>query len=124
MLPTGHPLISADQVTMEHLGSEVLLQDPAAVPEWSTTAPTQAALQGSAARKSRTVEEKLELVAGGAGIAILPLSTARFYRRPDVAFCVVTDLAPTAVHIASEASRTSERITAFIDAAQAVAAPH
>jgi DNA-binding transcriptional LysR family regulator len=124
MLPTGHPLISADQVTMEHLGSEVLLQDPAAVPEWSTTAPTQAALQGSAARKSRTVEEKLELVAGGAGIAILPLSTARFYRRPDVTFCAVTDLAPTAVHIASEASRTSERITAFIDAARAAAAPH
>jgi DNA-binding transcriptional LysR family regulator len=123
MLPTGHPLISADQVTMEHLGSEVLLQDPAAVPEWSTAAPTRAALHGSAARKSRTVEEKLELVAGGAGIAILPLSTARFYRRPDVAFCAITDLAPTAVHIAWEASRTSERITAFVDAAQAVAAP-
>ncbi|WP_420367014.1 LysR family transcriptional regulator [Curtobacterium sp. L1-20] len=123
MLPTGHPLISANQVTMKDLGSEVLLQDPAAVPEWSTAQPARAALQGAAARKSRTVEEKLELVAGGAGIAILPLSTAQFYRRPDVTFCTITDLAPTAVHIAWEASRTSERVTAFIDAAQAVAAP-
>jgi DNA-binding transcriptional LysR family regulator len=117
MLPTGHPLISADQVTMEDLGSEVLLQDPAAVPEWHT-----AALESATQRKSRTVEEKLELVAGGAGIAILPLSTARFYRRPDVAFCVITDLAPTAVHIAWEASRFSERITVFVDAAHAIAA--
>ncbi|WP_309779770.1 LysR substrate-binding domain-containing protein [Curtobacterium sp. SORGH_AS_0776] len=123
MLPTGHPLTSDDHVTMEDLGSEVLLQDPAAVPEWSAAQPVRAALQGSAARKSRTVEEKLELVAGGAGIAILPLSTARFYRRPDVTFRAVTDLAPTAVHLAWEASRTSERITAFVDAAQAVATP-
>jgi len=77
----------------------LVLQDPAAVPEWSTATPVRRALEGATQRRSRTVEEKLELVAGGAGIAILPLSTARFYRRPDVAFCVITDLAPNAVHI-------------------------
>ncbi|WP_284733223.1 LysR family transcriptional regulator [Curtobacterium aurantiacum] len=122
MLPTGHPLSGADQVTMEDLSAEVLLQAPAAVPEWSTATPVRRALEGATQRRSRTVEEKLELVAGGAGIAILPLSTARFYRRPDVAFCVITDLAPTAVHIAWEASRFSEHITAFVDAAQSIAA--
>jgi DNA-binding transcriptional LysR family regulator len=123
MLPTGHPLINADQVTMEDLRSEVLLQDPSAVPEWSTTVAAGRALEGSAQLKSRTVEEKLELVAGGVGIAILPLSTARFYRRPDVNFCAITDLAPTAVHIAWEASRSLERITAFVHAALTVSTP-
>lgn len=123
MLPTGHPLIRTEQVTMADLGSEVLLQDPAAVPEWSTGVPSRRALEGPAKRRSRTVEEKLELVAGGAGVVILPMSTARFYRRPDVAFRAVADLAPTAVHIAWEASRASERIAAFVDAARAVAAP-
>lgn len=123
MLPAGHPLVGADQVAMADLRSEALLQDPSAVPEWPTPSPNRAAVQGSAVRRSRTVEEKLELVAGGAGIAILPLSTARFYRRPDVNFHVITDLAPTAVHIAWETSRASERITAFVEAAQAVPAP-
>ncbi|WIB62980.1 LysR substrate-binding domain-containing protein [Curtobacterium sp. MCBD17_040] len=123
MLPSDHPLAGTDQVTMGDLGSEELLQDPAAVPEWSGSAPSRRAGDGSAKRRSRTVEEKLELVAGGAGVAILPLSTARFYRRLDVRFVAVTDLAPTAVHIAWEASRASARIAAFVDAARADVAP-
>ena len=123
MLPTGHPLTDADLVTIGDLSSEVLLQDPAAVPEWSPAAPARRALESPTQRQSRTVEEKLELVAGGAGIAILPLSTALFYRRIDVEFRAVSDLAPTAVHIAWEANRTSEQIKAFVDVAQAVAAP-
>jgi DNA-binding transcriptional LysR family regulator len=56
----------------------------------------------------------LELVAVGQGIAILPLSTARFYRRPDVRFVPVSDLPPTEVHLGWEHGRRSRLIDEFV----------
>ena len=117
MLPTGHELAGALHVDLRDLTSERLLQDPAAVPEWAALA-TEFRRRGPGRPPSRTVEEKLELVAVGRGIAILPLSAARFYRRPDVIFVGVRDLPPTAVHLGWEASRQSSMIRRFREAAQ------
>jgi DNA-binding transcriptional LysR family regulator len=116
MLPAEHELATAPGVLMNDLAAEHLLQDPAAVPEWAAVAAEMRRRRGSARSPSRTVEEKLELVAVGQGIAIFPLSTARFYRRADVRFVSVTDLPPTEVHLAWERGRTSRLIDQFVAA--------
>ena len=70
----------------------------------------------------RGVEEKLEYVAAGHGIIVLPLSATRHYTRPDVVYVPVTDTAPDEVLLAAESSRRSRLITAFAAAAREVAA--
>ncbi len=64
-----------------------------------------------------SVEEKLELVAGEVGIAVIPLSTARFYTRPDVLTVQVEDLSPNVVSLAWLAGRRSRLIDDFTDIA-------
>jgi hypothetical protein len=123
MLPAAHELSTATGVLMNDLATEHLLQDPAAVPEWAAVAAEMRQRRGSGRSPSRTVEEKLELVAVGSGIAILPLSTARFYRRPDVRFVPVTDLPPTEVQLGWEASRRSRLIAAFVETVREVTRP-
>lgn len=118
MLPSDHALAAMTSVVMGDLAREHLLQDPAAVPEWAAIAAEMRRRRGPARPPSRTVEEKLELVAVGRGIAILPLSTARFYRRADVAFVPVSDLPPTEVLLGWEGSRRSHLIDAFIATAR------
>ena len=71
----------------------------------------------------RSVEEKLEKVAGGLGIIVLPLSSTRFYTRPDIVYVPLTDAEPDEVLLAHEASCRSPLVTAFIDAARAVGSP-
>ena len=68
----------------------------------------------------RTVEEKLEHVAAGHGIVVLPLSTAVFYTRPDVTYSHVSDIPPNQVCLAWDATRRSRLIQDYA----AIAADH
>ncbi|HEX3802724.1 MAG TPA: hypothetical protein VHV75_07805 [Solirubrobacteraceae bacterium] len=68
------------------------------------------------------MQEKLEYAASGHGIIVLPLSATRHYTRPDVVYVSLTDAEPDEVLLATEASRRSRLILAFIAAAQAAAA--
>jgi DNA-binding transcriptional LysR family regulator len=52
-------------------------------------------------------------VAAGRGISVLPESTAAYYRRPDVAYARITDIAPTAVGLAWVSARRSPLIAEF-----------
>ncbi|GIF45737.1 DNA-binding transcriptional LysR family regulator [Asanoa ferruginea] len=102
VLSATHPLAARETVSILDLGPLDLLQDPAAVPEWRDSR------SGSRERpRARTVEEKLEMVAGERGVVILPESTARFYTRPDVTHRLVADLPPHQVALAFEAGRNS-----------------
>jgi DNA-binding transcriptional LysR family regulator len=69
----------------------------------------------------RGVEEKLEYVAAGHGIILLPRSATQHYWRPDVVYVPVADAEPDEVLLATEARRRSKLITAFADAACAQA---
>ena len=64
--------------------------------------------------------EKLEHVAAGHGIVLLPLSTAVFYTRPGVAHSHVSDIPPNQVCLAWDATRRSRLIRDFA----AIAADH
>ena len=67
-----------------------------------------------------SVEEKLEMVAMGRGIAIFPLSTAQFYRRPDVTAVTVEDVEPSHVSLVWEAGRKSSLVGEFVQLAHEI----
>ncbi|BCY10322.1 LysR family transcriptional regulator [Actinoplanes sp. L3-i22] len=107
-LPAGHRLAGKESVRIADLAAERLLQDPAAVPEWRDVATVAAAPVPAAA-----VEEKLEHVAAGRGVVVLPLSTAAFYTRPDVTYARVDDIADNQVCVAWVAARRDPLLTEF-----------
>lgn len=103
-LPAGHRLAGKESVLLADLSAEPLLQDPAAVPEWVAAATPVPAL---------AVEEKLEHVAAGRGVVILPLSTATFYTRPDVTHARIDDIPDNEVCLAWLATRRSPLLAEF-----------
>jgi DNA-binding transcriptional LysR family regulator len=113
-LPEGHGLAARPAVVLADLAPLDLLQDPDTVPEWRDLAvelrPTALSLDRAGLPIVTTVEEKLEHVAAGRGVAILPESTAMFYTRPDVVYRHVTDLPPGEVALACEARRSSPHL--------------
>ncbi|MCZ4602329.1 LysR substrate-binding domain-containing protein [Streptomyces sp. Lzd4kr] len=117
MVPIGHRLADRPSVTVKDLAAEHLLQDPNAVPEWRDVALELQSGERPEVPVIHQVEEKLELVAAGAGICVLPLSTANFYTRPDVIPLPVDDLGPNEVALAWVAARRSPLIRDFAEAA-------
>ncbi|MFD5012088.1 LysR family transcriptional regulator [Streptomyces chartreusis] len=117
MVPVGHRLADRRSVTVKDLAAEHLLQDPDAVPEWRDVALELQSGERPEVPVIHQVEEKLELVAAGAGICVLPLSTANFYTRPDVLPLPVDDLGANEVALAWVAARRSPLIRDFAEAA-------
>jgi DNA-binding transcriptional LysR family regulator len=113
VLAADHRLAGKEEVSIGDLADEHLLQDPEAVPEWRDIAAEMRTRSRGATPPARTVEEKLEHVAAGRGIAVLPLSTAMFYTRPDVTRCVISDIGPNHVSLAWDATRRSALIRDF-----------
>ncbi|MEV4049909.1 LysR substrate-binding domain-containing protein [Amycolatopsis sp. NPDC049688] len=117
MVPAGHRLAGKESVPVTELAGEHLLQDPDAVPEWRDIALELRGPGRPEVPPIHSVEEKLELVAAGAGISVLPLSTAAFYTRPDVIGIPVEDIGPNRVALAWLEARRSPLIEAFAAAA-------
>ena len=120
MLPADHRLAGLAEIEIADLADDHLLQDPDAVPEWRDIATELRDRHPRSADPAlRTVEEKLEHVATGRGIVILPASTAAFYRRPDVMQAAVTDIGPNRVCLAWRAGRSDPLISEFAALARA-----
>jgi len=115
VLPAGHRLAAKDVLAVADLADEQLLQDPDAVPEWRDL-PRPAGHRPRPRPRVRTVEEKLEYVASGAGLVVLPESTAAYYTRPDIAQ-VPLDVGPNQVCAAWRAGRDDELVRDFADIA-------
>ncbi|WP_420783148.1 LysR family transcriptional regulator [Streptomyces sp. LPB2020-019-1HS] len=121
VLPADHPLAGKPAVGVVDLADDHLLQDPEAVPEWRDVARELRTGERDDVPPLHSVEEKLELVASGAGICVLPLSTAAFYTRPDVVAVPVDDIGPSRVCLAWIAARRSRLIRDFAEVAPALA---
>ncbi|MDQ1547826.1 MAG: hypothetical protein QOH69_2730 [Actinomycetota bacterium] len=124
VLPSDHPLSECANLTVVDLAEFDLIQDPDAVPEWRDAVaklrPEALATNRVKVPAARTVEEKLEQVAAGRGIVVLPESTARFYTRSDLVLRYVVDLADGEVALAFDAGRTSPELAAIVEIAQAI----
>jgi DNA-binding transcriptional LysR family regulator len=116
VLPSADPLAAKESVRLADLASKRLLQDPATVPEWYAIATPEHRRAGHTAH---TVEEKLELVAARAGFVILPRSTTKFYRRPDVRVLPIEDIGPSRVSLIWDAARQCAARDEFVTAALA-----
>lgn len=126
VLPAEHPLALSAAVSVRDLALLELLQDPDAVPEWRDAAeelrPGGLADRRGDLPKPTTVEEKLEYVAAGVGIAIMPESASDFYTRPDVVYRRITDIAPSESALVYEADRRTPVIDDAIEIAERLAA--
>ena len=124
VLPLDHRLAEALEVTVADLATFDLIQNPDAVPEWRDAVeklrPSALPTDRTRSPAARTVEEKLEQVAAGRGIVVLPESTAMFYTRPDVVRRYVADLAYGEVALAFDARRSSPEMEAIAAIAQLV----
>jgi DNA-binding transcriptional LysR family regulator len=118
LLPAEHRLAGKESVALADLADEHLLQDPNAVPEWRDIATELRTGPREPEPLVRTVEEKLEHVAAGRGVVLLPLSTATFYTRPDVVSVPVRDLGPNHVCLAWDAARRSRLVQEFVAIAE------
>jgi DNA-binding transcriptional LysR family regulator len=93
-LPATHALASRRRLTQADLDGQTILD--------------------AEARRTATVEEKLELIAAGRGIAMLPLSVARYYSRPDVVHRPVTDAVPLEICLAVVEGRHERQLEEFL----------
>ena len=115
VLRTDHRLAGKESVRVADLAGEHVLNNPDAVPEWRDVAVELRDGTTRTRREFRSVEEKLEHVAAGEGIAVIPLSTSEYYTRPDVAHVPVEDLPPNEVCLAWVASRRSRLVFEFAE---------
>jgi len=115
VLPIEHRLAGKDRIDIADLADDHLLQDPDAVPEWRDIA-TELHQPGRRPPLPiyHSVEEKLEHVAAGHGVAVLPLSTATFYTRPDVCHVSVSDIGPSQVSLVWDSARRNPLIQEFV----------
>ncbi|WP_250038451.1 LysR family transcriptional regulator [Paractinoplanes maris] len=108
VLPPGHRLTGKESVGIADLAAERLLQNPDAVPEWRDVATVAAEPV-----PVLSVEEKLENVAAGRGIAVLPLSTATYYTRPNITWSRISDIPDNQVGLAWLAERRDPLLAEF-----------
>jgi DNA-binding transcriptional LysR family regulator len=107
-LPLTHRLADRAELSSADLAGEAHLRylEPVPVPG------------AGVGPRLRSVEEKLEHVASGHGIIVLPRSATAYYTRTDVVYVPVTDAEPDTVYLACEAGRRSKLIGDFLAAAQ------
>ncbi|MEW1953588.1 LysR substrate-binding domain-containing protein [Terrabacter sp. NPDC080008] len=102
-----------EEVDVADLAEEVLVQDPAHVPEWAGVA-TAEALDRSRAMPAMTTRQAISVVAAGSGVLVVPMSVARLHHRKDVVHRPVTGVAPSGVGLAWRVDDDDPRIEDFI----------
>ena len=120
VVASAHRLAGKESIHVADLATDHLLQSPDAVPEWRDVAVEIRNGERRPVPEIHSVEEKLELVAGGQGIAVIPASTANFYTRSGIEAIPVEDLGPNHVAAAWPVGRTTPLIEEFVDAALAL----
>jgi DNA-binding transcriptional LysR family regulator len=102
-LPSGHRLAGRAEVSVLEVGDEPLMWTRRAPREWVDWWAVNPRPDGTSPRWGPTndnVEEMLEQVAAGAAVCFAPESMARYYARPDLAWVMLTDVAPLQVALA------------------------
>jgi DNA-binding transcriptional LysR family regulator len=105
VLGKEHLVTAADEVTTHDLADEQLV-----LPHESGWRPQVEQL----VYPPMSLREAVEVVAGGTGILIVPMSVARLHHRRDVTFRPVTDLPATTVGLAWLVDNDDPRIQDFI----------
>ncbi|MEU8547642.1 LysR family transcriptional regulator [Streptomyces roseoverticillatus] len=103
-LPVTHPLAGRRALTSADLDGQPIL--------------------GGSTRRTSSLEEKFELIASGQGIALVPVSIANSYSRPDLVYLTVTDALPVETCLALPESSCAGPAADFLDVATATLRRH
>ncbi|NMO50035.1 LysR family transcriptional regulator [Actinoplanes sp. TBRC 11911] len=112
-LPTGHRAARMESVGIADLADEVLLQVPKIMPEWLSLP----GKRREAPAIAENIEEKLEHVAAGHGIVVLPQQAAQSYSREELAMVKINGVRPNQVLVAWRTDATSPLIQEVAQAA-------
>jgi DNA-binding transcriptional LysR family regulator len=112
-VPAEHRLAHEESIELDQLAEETMLR--------YDTAPLHTVGHPADFEGVRTMEEKLEAVALGRGVALLPQSAARYYQRTDIVYVPVTDGPPYHVALATPSAGSKRpEVEAFIAAARSL----
>lgn len=108
VVPKGHVITAADEVTVADLADEVLFHPLDDVFAWDRP-PGEPAFERPA-----TTEDAVELVAAGVGLLVVPQSLARLHHRRDLTYRPVADAPQSAVALAWPEEATTDLVEDFI----------
>jgi DNA-binding transcriptional LysR family regulator len=112
-VPASHPVAGSPAIEIKQVFDLPLLQDPGEVPEWQgAIAELQPPLVSDRQHRP-TIEENLERVALGTGVLVLPAGIADFYRRTDISYVPLQDVAACMVALAYNKHRTMPELVQF-----------
>lgn len=122
-VPSSHPAAGSAAIGIKQVFDLPLLQEPADVPEWDGPVAEWPPSPGPGRPRRPTVEENLERVALGAGVFVLPAGVAGFYRRSDISYVPVQDVAARMVALAYSKHRTMPELAQFAELATSMLGP-
>jgi DNA-binding transcriptional LysR family regulator len=114
VVPRGHPWADRASVTSEELAGETAAPCAFETADW-----TSYQLFGADVPPIESYEDKLELVANGGAIAVLPVGDQRSSLRPDLVTVPVEDAPPSRVVVVSRKGDPNPMIKSFRLAAEA-----
>jgi DNA-binding transcriptional LysR family regulator len=125
-LPAAHPLAGHPSVRLADVADEPVLRYTDAPPAWNAFWSMDPRPDGTQPRYGPAVgdmEEIVEYVRAGRGVAFLPVPIAAAFPRPDVAYVPIAGVQAGQIVLAWEAARDSALIETFAEAAQRVTRP-
>ncbi|MGH3767162.1 MAG: LysR family transcriptional regulator [Pseudonocardiaceae bacterium] len=119
LVPVDHRLAGKESVTLDDIADEPIPRHHDR--EWDAFWRIDPRPDGRRAPDGPlvdSIEEKLELVAGGQVVGILPAGAAATYVRPDLTTVALLDVEPSHVVLATRADDRNGLVTAFRNAAR------
>jgi DNA-binding transcriptional LysR family regulator len=119
-LAADHPLATRPSVAITDLADEPVLRYADAPPAWNAFWSMDPRPDGSQPRHGpvvRDMEEVVQYVRAGSGVAFLPAAISAAFPRPDVAYVPLTGVPAGQIVLAWEAARQSALVGAFAEAA-------
>jgi len=119
-LPAEHPLVGKSALGIADLAAEPVLHYADAIPAWNAFWCADPRPDGTQARRGPVVhdmEEIVEYVRTGRGVAFLPTAITTRFPRPGIAYVPVADIPPGQVALAWAAERRTPLVAALAQAA-------
>ncbi len=120
-LPDDHAHATNPTLTIADIADEPVLHYADAIPAWNAFWCADPRPDGTQARRGPLVhdmEEIVEYVRTGRGVAFLPAAICAMFPRPGITYVPVTDLPPGQVALAWQAGRRTPLISTLAEVAQ------
>lgn len=131
VVPSGHRLARADQLSICEVGDEPVLTLPSSFPahwrDFWTVDPRPDGSRPVIGPVFEDLEEAMQLVARGKGVLVAAASLARGQARPDLVFAPLADVAPSSVGLAWRRDQAGPLVRTLVHTARgtlAVPAQH